>query len=108
MTILLSLSLSACNQLPAGAASAGGQISNLIGNLPQIEIAVSEQESTEKEMALSAGAFSLEDVPVYSGNPYVEVNGNTSFFTEGNLTENSFESYSDLDELGRCGVAFVK
>ena len=28
-------------------------------------------------------------------------------FTEDDLTDVSFESYSDLDSLGRCGVAYA-
>lgn len=44
----------------------------------------------------------------YTGEPYVEVNGNVPFFTddEKNSTE-IFENYSELDSLGRCGVAYA-
>ena len=35
------------------------------------------------------------------------VNDNVPYFTEDDYTTNSFESYSDLDELGRCGVAYA-
>lgn len=44
----------------------------------------------------------------YTGEPYVEVNGNVPFFTddEKNSTE-VFENYSELDSLGRCGVAYA-
>ena len=33
------------------------------------------------------------------------MNDNIPFFTKANLPTESFEYYSDLDELGRCGVA---
>lgn len=46
-------------------------------------------------------------VPAYSGSPYVEINNNIPFFDEDDLTKDTFESYSDLDPLGRCGVAFA-
>ena len=46
-----------------------------------------------------------EEVPAYSGEPYVELDGNEPGFTEEELTEASFEEYSQLDELGRCGTA---
>lgn len=37
---------------------------------------------------------------------YVKVeNGNEPFFSEGDMTTTSYEEYSELDELGRCGVA---
>ena len=48
--------------------------------------------------------ISLEDIPAYSGQAYVAVNGNEPSFTEEDLTDSSYEFYSDLDYLGRCGV----
>ena len=47
----------------------------------------------------------LEDIPEYMGKPYVEINYNQPDFTEEELTTRSYEEYSELDELGRCGVA---
>ena len=52
-------------------------------------------------------AFSLWEIPAYSGTPYTEVNGNKPYFTEADLTTQSFEIYSELDSLGRCGVAYA-
>ena len=49
--------------------------------------------------------FDLATVPAYSGQAYVPVNDNVPFFTDGELTTESFETYSSLDSLGRCGVA---
>lgn len=46
-------------------------------------------------------------VPAYSGRPYVEINGNVPFFEEEDMTLRSFEQYSKLDLLGRCGPAFA-
>lgn len=46
-----------------------------------------------------------EEVPAYSGEPYVELDGNDPDFAEEELTEESFEEYSQLDQLGRCGTA---
>ena len=39
-----------------------------------------------------------------------EVNGNVPFFTAADLrrADKSFEEYSPLDKLGRCGVAFAR
>lgn len=47
-------------------------------------------------------------IPAYSGSPYVTVNNNVPWFddTEKSRTD-AFENYSDLDELGRCGVAYA-
>lgn len=49
----------------------------------------------------------LASIPAYSGSPYVAVNNNVPFFTDADLTTEAFESYSDLDNLGRCGVAYA-
>lgn len=47
-----------------------------------------------------------EEISVnYEGSPYVEVNGNQPDFSEEEMTTDSYEKYSDLDSLGRCGVA---
>lgn len=46
-------------------------------------------------------------IPEYSGAPYVEINGNTPYFTKEDYTLDSFETYSDLDMLGRCGTAYA-
>ena len=54
-----------------------------------------------------AASYDLTSLPDYSGDPYVAVNDNVPYFTEDYYTTNSFESYSDLDELGRCGVAYA-
>ena len=49
--------------------------------------------------------ISLEDIPEYTGEAYVAINGNQPFFTEADYTTASYETYSPLDGLGRCGVA---
>ena len=53
----------------------------------------------------AAEAVSLEEVPAYQGFPYVELNGNQPDFTPEELSAQSFEEYSPLDSLGRCGTA---
>lgn len=53
------------------------------------------------------GSFDLESVPQYSGKAYTEVNGNTPFFTGSELTATSYESYSELDRMGRCGACIA-
>ena len=40
----------------------------------------------------------------YCGETFVEVNGNVPYFTAEDITTESFEYYSELDDLGRCGV----
>lgn len=66
------------------------------------ETAVSSAENIQ-----GAESFSTDDIPAYSGAPYVEIHQNVPFFTDADLTETPFENYSDLDSLGRCGVAYA-
>ena len=47
----------------------------------------------------------IAEVPEYDGVPYVEINDNEPEFTEEELTTVSYEEYSELDPLGRCGTA---
>ena len=52
-------------------------------------------------------ASDLEDIPEYDGKPYVIINDNEPYFDQGDFTTKSFEEYSPLDSLGRCGVAYA-
>ena len=49
----------------------------------------------------------LDEIPAYSGEPYVVLNQNQPNFTQDDIAEESFEQYGALDELGRCTVAFA-
>lgn len=49
----------------------------------------------------------LSDLPSYSGSPYVALNENIPSFTSDQYTTSSYETYSDLDALRRCGVAMA-
>lgn len=64
-----------------------------------------EDHSAEEKGSDSESYVTVDDVPAYSGEPYVEVNDNQPEFTEEELTTVSYEDYSELDELGRCQLA---
>lgn len=52
--------------------------------------------------------FSIDQVGAYSGNPYIAINNNVPYFTDSDMTRtDAFETYSNLDSLGRCGVAYA-
>lgn len=50
---------------------------------------------------------SLTDIPEYTNEICVEINDNKPYFTESDYTTEAFERYSELDYLGRCGVAYA-
>lgn len=64
-------------------------------------------EITEKPIQATAPKFDLSSIPEYSGKPYVAVNGNVPYFTQSDYTTEKFETFSELDSLGRCGVAYA-
>ncbi len=56
----------------------------------------------------SQDPISLDDIPEFDGKTaYVEINGNVPFFTEEEMKKESYEKYSALDSLGRCGVTIA-
>ena len=52
-------------------------------------------------------AVVMDDIPDYSGQPYVVLEDNWPDFDAGELTIEAFETYSELDALGRCGPAYA-
>ena len=55
----------------------------------------------------SIPSYVLENIPEYNGQDYVYINDNVPYFNEEDLNTTSFEQYSELDNLGRCGVAYA-
>ena len=47
-----------------------------------------------------AVTITIDEVPVYSGDPYVVINDNEPSFSSEELESDSFESYGELDDLG--------
>ena len=52
-------------------------------------------------LVISFAVYILQD----ANETYTVLNNNVPQFTEGEITTNAFESYSELDELNRCGAA---
>lgn len=68
------------------------------------------ENNIEENVTLNTEAISLVqnvEIPEYNGKDYVEINNNIPFFKEDEYTQKPFENYSQLDELGRCGVAYA-
>lgn len=73
----------------------GGELStNLDGTEPSLD--VDEDFSADPD-----------GIPAYSGTPYVNLNGGEPQFTEEEITDKSYEFYSELDSLGRCGYTIA-
>ena len=57
----------------------------------------------EEEPVIS---YNIGEIPEYNGEPYVVINDNKPDFNEEDYYK-EFETYSNLDFLGRCGVAYA-
>ena len=77
--------------------------------VPQTTVKVTEKPTvkpTEKPTeAPKSSPVNLSSIPPYSSKAYVEINNNVPEFSDPSTS--SFEFYSDLDSLGRCGVCYA-
>lgn len=76
-------------------------------NNQQSETILSNENETSTKSQEVNQNFTLDNIPKYSGEPYVVVNNNKPFFADSVLTTKSYEQYSELDDLGRCGVVIA-
>ena len=65
------------------------------------------KENTIITTSQTSTNIDINEIPEYSDKIYIEINNNLPYFEESEYTTESFEEYSDLDELGRCGVAYA-
>lgn len=64
-------------------------------------------ETSDKLADTPSPSYDLKSIPEYSGEPYVTIHDNVPFFSEEEFTTDAFETYSELDDLGRCGTAYA-
>ena len=56
----------------------------------------------------NSAPVSLDSIPDFDGEkPFVIINKGVPFFTDADMTKKSYESYAELDSLGRCGVTIA-
>lgn len=84
----------------AGAVVAGEDSSGTLGSKDKVD-------KPQEDLVNNNSYVSLDAIPAYDGKAYVAVNNNEPFFTDSDMTTTAFENYSDLDSLGRCGVAYA-
>ena len=74
--------------------------------IPNYTPIIVDETPTTQEVVTQSSAVS--DYPI-TNDPYYVVNNNLPYFRmEEYAYSNTFECYSALDDLGRCGVAFAK
>lgn len=65
------------------------------------------QEYIQISKTYAIESYDMSNIPQYSGNSYVVLNDNKPNFTDEDYLKGSFEEYSELDTLGRCGVVYA-
>ena len=74
----------------------------------EIKSVFSELNLLGETSAFEYNSYNLDEIPEYDGiSEYVIINNNEPFFSESDLNTKSFEQYSKLDTLGRCGTAYA-
>lgn len=93
----------------------------VVVSLSSCSLDAKEQASSSRNTALPAATaastpapteaslytLSPDDIPAYTGEAVITLNNNVPGFTDSELTTEAFETYSNLDNLGRCGVAYA-
>ena len=74
---------------------------------PQFESEIHQILGTEVANATTVISFDLSSIPEFTDSPFVYINNNIPNFTEEDFSKGVFEYYSELDGMGRCGVAFA-
>lgn len=99
--ISISFALSACSE------NTQSTISDSQDSVPEKSDKFSEANEPQQISDISQNVFSIDEIAPYSGHAHIIINDNIPYFSECDLTTESFEYYSDLDVLGRCGVAYA-
>ncbi len=66
-----------------------------------------ENPPQDSSSGVSAPEANADGIPEFSGEPFVELNGNVPVFGADEFSDRSYEYYSELDEYGRCGMAIA-
>lgn len=122
LTLLLSIALATgCSASTAGNEAPAGEPTPELASTgtpdgPQEPQSAPAEDTNQQETeavgenrpVTDDGVLSYRDVPAFEGNPYVYVNDGEPVFTdEQRAAEPGHEHYGELDELGRCTVAFA-
>ena len=82
----------------SGAEEENSKTSESVGESPSV---------LPNEENLSGEKIDPSAIPSYTGSPFVVLQDNKPSFALSEITATAFESYSSLDALGRCGIAFA-
>lgn len=114
VSILLALSFLisffGCEVQQLDSESINSELSSLAESVSEESIEQSSEGSKPDKDDITGGEnkeFDLSNIPAFSGYPFAVVNENIPSFSESELTTVSYEFYSELDSLGRCGYTIA-
>ena len=70
-------------------------------------IYINDNYNNTENINTNGNLISIDEIPEYSDEAYIEINNNIPNFKESDYTTEAFENYSELDDYGRCGVAYA-
>ncbi|MGL6198589.1 MAG: DNA/RNA non-specific endonuclease [Lachnospiraceae bacterium] len=104
LILILCFIFTGCGQKTSETTPESNQIESNSSSTQESE---SDTESPSDETEEVSQTIDISSIPEFSGDAYVVINDNNPFFTDSDLTAESFEQYSALDSLGRCGIAYA-
>jgi DNA-entry nuclease len=102
LSFLMLFTLTACEEEEVDLA-----LDVAIAVLEELESYENAYNSDSLPEYMEGSADTVEEIPEFSGIAYIAINDNIPFFMPEEITAESYEEYSDLDELGRCGVTMA-
>lgn len=102
MVLLCLLGFIGCSSTDTPSTNNNGQV---VENSNSNNVPLTNQ--TDNTNSNNINISNVNDIPAYSGNDTIILNNNVPNFSKSDLTTTSFEKYSPLDSLGRCGVAYA-
>lgn len=113
LLLLLSLALTGCGttEAPTASPAESQSVQSAVQSEPEADQPPVQDTSSAEQQPVGDTAgetLDLSSLPAYSGEAYVAVHDNQPYFSaEERQNTEAFETYSPLDSLGRCGVAWA-
>ena len=115
LSLVLSFTFVGCEVQPIDEESINSELSLLMESVSdessdsEISSESQDESKPDRDEVISGEnkGFDLSKIPAYSGTPFAVVNDNIPAFSESELTTVSYEFYSELDSLGRCGYTIA-
>lgn len=72
-----------------------------------VSINIKSESSVSEEIPVGENGYTINNIPEFVDEAFVEINNNIPYFKESEYTTDSFEEYGELDDLGRCTIAYA-